>query len=67
MAGAGIRSGVTVIYAAPLTGAAQATDPQRQFPALQARAAQAGIRLEIHPGPDTTRFIWHAAHPDTTR
>ena len=57
----------TVIQAVPLPGAAQATEPERQFPGLQARAAQAGIRLEIHPGPDSARFIWHAAHPDTAR
>ncbi len=57
----------TVIQAVPLPGAAQATEPERQFPGLKARAAQAGIRLEIRPGPDSTRFIWHAAHPDTAR
>jgi hypothetical protein len=61
------RKHVTVIQAVPLPGAAQPRGPDRQFPRLQARAAQAGIRLEIHSGPDSTRFIWHAVEPATTR
>jgi two-component system, NarL family, sensor histidine kinase DevS len=57
----------TVIQAVPLPAATQAREPERQFPGLQARAAQAGIRLVIHPGPDSTRFTWHAPQPDTSR
>jgi hypothetical protein len=29
------------------------------FPALRDQAAQAGIRLDIDPRPDSTRFTWH--------
>jgi signal transduction histidine kinase len=58
---------VTVIQAVPLPGATGAREPERQFPGLHARAAQAGIRLEICPGPDSTRFTWHATQPETTR
>jgi signal transduction histidine kinase len=47
-----------VVEARPLAGAAGITAPS-EFPGLRDKAAQAGIGIDIEPGPDSTRFAWH--------
>ena len=49
----------TVIDAAPLSPANGTGGTDHGFPALRDQAAQAGIRLDIYPGPYGTRFTWH--------
>jgi signal transduction histidine kinase len=51
-------SHTAVVEARPLAGAAGKTAPSG-FPALRDRAAQAGIGIDIKPGPGSTRFAWH--------
>ena len=48
----------TVIDAGPLSPATGAGGTDHGFPALRDQAAQAGIHLDIDPGPDGTRFAW---------
>ena len=47
-----------VVEARPLAGAAGITAPSG-FPGLRDKAAQAGIGIDIEPGPGSTRFAWH--------
>ncbi len=49
---------VIVVQAMPLPDPVQPPEPGA-FASLQARAGRAGIGVEIHPGPDGTRFSWH--------
>jgi signal transduction histidine kinase len=46
------------VEARPLAGAAGITAPS-EFPGLRDKAAQAGIGIDIEPGPGSTRFAWH--------
>ena len=46
-----------VVEARPLAGAAGITAPAG-FPGLRDKAAQAGIGIDIEPGPGSTRFAW---------
>lgn len=52
---------VTTLQAVPLSDAAAAGDPDHEFPGLRARAAEAGMRVEIEPGPALVQISWHAA------
>lgn len=51
-------SHVTAIEAV-LSADGEAGGPEHVFPRLRDRAARAGIRLDIQPGADATRFAWH--------
>lgn len=52
---------VTVLQAVPRPDAMGATGPGDEFPGLRARAAQAGMRIEIDPRPGLVQIRWHAA------
>jgi signal transduction histidine kinase len=55
---AGGDSYTAVVEARPLAGAAGITAPSG-FAGLRDKAAQAGIGMDIEPGPGSTRFAWH--------
>jgi signal transduction histidine kinase len=48
-----------VIEAAPLAGDAGMKSAAPGLFALRNKAAQAGVGIDIEPGPDSTRFAWH--------
>ena len=52
---------VTTLHAMPLPGATAAAEPAQEFSGLLDRAAQAGMRIEIEPGPKRVQITWHAA------
>ena len=52
---------VTVLQAVPLPGATAAAGADGEFPGLRARAAQAGMRIEIETRPELVQICWHAA------
>ena len=52
---------VTTLQAVPLPGVTAAGEPDDEFPGLRDRAAQAGLRIEIKPGPGLIQISWHAA------
>jgi hypothetical protein len=53
---------VTMLQLRPLPDATSAAgEPDDEFPRLRDRAAQAGIRIEIEPGPELVQISWHAA------
>jgi two-component system, NarL family, sensor histidine kinase DevS len=52
---------VTMLQVMPLPEANGTREPDREFPALRGRAAEAGIRIEIEPGPESVQIHWHAA------
>lgn len=52
---------VTVLQAVPLQDATETAEPDGEFSGLRARAAQAGMRIEIEPRPGLVQICWHAA------
>lgn len=52
---------VTVLQAVPLPDATETAEPDGEFPGLRARAARAGMRIEIEPRPELVQICWHAA------
>ena len=52
---------VTTLRAVPLPDAIAAGGPDDEFPGLRGRAAEAGMRIEIKPGPQFVQISWHAA------
>jgi signal transduction histidine kinase len=50
---------LTVVGAAPAARAAGASGDVHHFTRLREQALQAGIGLQIEPGPQATRFTWH--------
>jgi len=51
----------TVIHAAPLPAAPGRTALGDELARLRASAAQAGMRVEIEPSREATRFAWHVS------
>lgn len=56
---AGDKSCVTVVDAVPRSPGAEQPNGAAAFSSLRERAARAGIRVGIEPGPDRTQFAWH--------
>ncbi len=52
---------VTVLRAVPLPDAVGTGGPDCDFAGLRGRAAEAGIGIEIQPGPQFVQISWHAA------
>jgi hypothetical protein len=52
---------ITVLQVVPLPRPSGPAYPDREFPRLRDRAAQAGMRIEIEPGPELVQITWHAA------
>ena len=52
---------VAIIRVTPYPGATATGRPGHEFPELRARAAQAGMRIDIRPGPESVQISWHAA------
>jgi two-component system, NarL family, sensor histidine kinase DevS len=52
---------VTTVRAVPLPDAAGPEGADYEFPGLRERAAQAGMRIDIEPGPQFVQISWHAA------
>jgi two-component system, NarL family, sensor histidine kinase DevS len=52
---------VTTLRAVPLSDPTTAGQPGDAFGGLCDRAAQAGMRIEIEPGPQVIQISWHAA------
>jgi signal transduction histidine kinase len=52
---------VTTARAVPLPDPGGAAEPDYEFPGLRERAARAGIRVDIEPGPQSVQISWHAA------
>jgi hypothetical protein len=47
-----------VVEARPAAGVSGAV-ASAEFPGLPSKAAEAGVGIDIEPGPDSTRFAWH--------
>ncbi len=58
---AGDGAHITMLQAVPRPDATGTGAPDGEFGGLRDRAAQAGIRIEIEPGPRRVQFCWHAA------
>ena len=58
---AGHGAHVTVLRAVPLPAAMEAGGPDYEFAGLRGRAAEAGMAIEIEPGPQFVQICWHAA------
>ena len=58
---AGDGAHVTMVQAVPLPDALGAGEPDYEFPGLRDRAAEAGMLIEIEPGPQSVQITWHAA------
>lgn len=56
---AGDTSCAMVVEAVPRSRVPAADGAAAGFSSLRERAARAGIRMRIEPGPDGTRFAWH--------
>jgi hypothetical protein len=52
---------VTMLQAVPRPDAPGAAEPDGEFPELRGRAAEAGLRIEIEPGPELVQICWCAA------
>lgn len=52
---------VALVRAVPRSAATAAGAPDEEFPGLRDRAAQAGMRIEIKPQPESVQISWHAA------
>lgn len=57
---AGDGAHVTMLQAVLLPDDTGAGAPDGEFPGLRDRAAEAGLRIEIEPGPERVQFSWHA-------
>jgi two-component system, NarL family, sensor histidine kinase DevS len=50
---------VTTLQVQPAADVAGAEEPDRAFPGLRDRAARAGVRVDIKPGPRRAEISWH--------
>lgn len=52
---------LTTVRAIPLPDGPGAGEADHEFPGLRERAAEAGMRIDIEPGPELVQIRWHAA------
>jgi two-component system sensor histidine kinase DevS len=52
---------VTMVQAVRLPDGLATAEPGNGFPSLRDRAARAGMRIDIDPGPECVQITWHAA------